>query len=175
MNDEFDALVRNWTWELVPSTFMQNLVGCKWVFHIKRLPDGFVEMYKVRLVVKGFHQRLGVDYHDTFSSVVKLTTIRLVLSLASSKGGQLWQLDVNNVFLQGHLSKDVCMTQPSRFVDRDNPTHVCKLNKAIYGLKQAPRAWFASSSLSLGSQTLMQTLLYSFSTQLTLLYIYLFM
>ena len=84
-------------------------------------------------------------------------------------------MDVNNTFLQGHLFKDVYMDQPSGFVDRDNPTHVCKLNKAIYGLKQAPRAWFASSSLSLGSQTLMQTLLYSFSTQLTLLYIYLFM
>ena len=141
MNDGFDAFVWNWTWELVPSTSMQNLVGCKWVFCIKRLPDGSVERYKVILVAKGFHQQPSVDY-DTFSPVVKPTTIRLVLNLAISKGWQLQQLDVNNAFLQGHLFKNVCMAQPSGFVDRDNPTHVCKLKKAIYGLKQAPRAWY---------------------------------
>ena len=142
MNDEFDAFVRNGTWELVPSTSMQNLVGCKWVFRIKRLPDGSINKYKSRLVYKVFHQRPGVDYHDTFSLVVKPTTIRLVLSLAISKDWQLRQLDVNNVFLQSHRSEDVYMAQPPEFVDRDNPIHVCKLKKAIYGLKQAPRAWY---------------------------------
>ncbi|RVW39413.1 Retrovirus-related Pol polyprotein from transposon RE1 [Vitis vinifera] len=106
MNDGFDAHVRNGTWELVPSTSMQNLVGCKWVFGIKRLLDGSTD------------------------------------SLAVNKGWQLRQLDVNNAFIQGHLSKDVYMAQPPRFVDRDNPTHVCKLKKAIYGLKQAPQAWY---------------------------------
>ena len=135
MNDEFDALVQNRTWELVPSTSKQNLVGCKWVFHIKRLLDGSIDRYKARLVAKGFHQRPGVDYHDIFSPIVKLTTIRLVLSLVVSKGWRLRQLDVNNAFLQGHLSKNVYMAQPLGFVDRDNPTHVCKLKKAIYGLK----------------------------------------
>ncbi|KAL6344235.1 hypothetical protein AAG906_035460 [Vitis piasezkii] len=132
MNDEFDALVRNGTWEL-------------WVFRIKRLPDGSIDKYKARLVAKGFHH-----------SVVKPTTIRLVLSLIVSKGWQLRQLDVNNAFLQGHLSEDVYMAHPPGFVDRDNPTHVCKLKKAIYGLKQTPWAWYLKlcrSSLSLGSQT----------------------
>ena len=111
-------------------------------FHIKRLPDGSIDNYKARLVAKGFHQWLGVDYHDTFSSVIKLTTIRLALSLTFSKGWQLRQLNVNNAFLQGHLFTDVYMAQPLGFVDRDNPTHVCKLKKAIYGLKQAPWAWY---------------------------------
>ena len=117
MNEEFDALVQNGTWELVSSTSMQNLVGYKWVFRIKQLLDGSIDRYKARLVAKGFHQRPGMDYHDTFSSIVKLTTIRLILSLAASKGWQLRQLDVNNAFLQGHLSKDVYMARPSRFVD----------------------------------------------------------
>nr|DAD45035.1 TPA_asm: hypothetical protein HUJ06_003265 [Nelumbo nucifera] len=128
MYDEFDALVQNGTWELV--------------FRTKRLPDGSVDKYKARLVTKGFHQCPGVDYHDTFSPIVKPTTICLVLSLAVSRGWSLRQLDVNNAFLQGHLLEDVYMAQPPGFIDQDNPTHVCKLKKAIYGLKQALRVWY---------------------------------
>ena len=94
------------------------------------------------MVAKGFHQRPGIDYQDTFSSVVKPTTVRIVLSKAVNRGWSLRQLDVNNAFLQGHISENVYMSQPPRFVDKDNPSYVCKLNKSIYGLKQAPRAWY---------------------------------
>lgn len=89
MNDEFNAPFRNETWELVPSSPSQNLVGCKWVFCIKRQPDGSIDRYKARLVTKGFHQRPGVDYHDTFSPVVKPTTIRIVLSIAVTNSWRL--------------------------------------------------------------------------------------
>ena len=84
----------------------------KWIFRIKLLPNGYMDRYKARLVAKGFHQRPGIDYHDTFSLMVKLTTVLLVLSLATSHGWCLRQLDVNNVFLQGTLIKDVFMAQP---------------------------------------------------------------
>ena len=104
MSDEYDSLIRNGTWELVPHAFSHNIVGCKWIFCIKRHSDGSIDRYKARLVTKGFHQRLGVDYHDTFSPVVKPTMVHLVLSLAVSRGCSLRQLDVNNAFLQGHLS-----------------------------------------------------------------------
>lgn len=142
MSEEFDALLHNRTWELVPSTNVQNLVGCKWVFRIKRHPDGSVARYKARLVAKGFHQRPGIDYNDTFSLVVKPTTDRIVLSLAISKGWPLRQMDINNAFLHGNLSEEVFMSQPPGFVDQTYPSHMCKLRKALYGLKQAPRAWY---------------------------------
>lgn len=136
MSKEYDAFVQNGTWELVPPTSIQNLVGYKCIFHTKCLPDGSVDRYKARLVAKGFHQCPGVDYHDTFNPVVKPTTIRVVLSLAISRNWSLRQLDVNNAFLQGHLFEDVYMAQPPSFIDHHNPTHVCKLQKAIYGLNK---------------------------------------
>ncbi|KAK0579728.1 hypothetical protein LWI29_030590 [Acer saccharum] len=142
MSEECNALVSNGTWELVQPSSSTNIIGCKWIFRIKRKSDGTVDRYKARLVAKGFNQRPGVDYFETFSPVIKPTTVRLVLSIATSHGWPLRQLDVNNAFLQGRLTEEVYMAQPPGFIDSDHPTHVCKLNKAIYGLKQAPRAWY---------------------------------
>ena len=142
MSEEYDALVRNGTWELVPPTDITNIVSCKWIFRIKRKSDGSIDKYKSRLVAKGFHQRPGVDYLETFSPVIKPTTVRLVLNIAVSNGWPLRQLDVNNAFLQGNLSETVYMAHPPGFIDPDNSSYVCKLHKAIYGLKQAPRAWY---------------------------------
>lgn len=81
-----NALVQNGTWELVPPSSTQNVVGCKWVFRIKQKPDGSIDKYKARLVAKGFHQRPGLYFLDTLSPVVKPVTIRIVLSIAVSQG-----------------------------------------------------------------------------------------
>ena len=139
MFDEITTLIRNGTWALVPPSSSQNVVECKCVFQLKHHPDGSISKYKVCLVAKGFHQRPGLDFHETFNPVVKPITIRLILTLALSNGWPLCQLDVNNVFLCGTLIEDVFMQQ---IVDQSKQTFVCKLHKAIYGLKQASRAWY---------------------------------
>lgn len=84
MQTEYEALIRNQTWELVPPMLDQHLVGHKWVYKVKLNTDGTVQKLKARLVAKGFQQTPGVDYFDTFSPVVKIVTIRVILTLAVS-------------------------------------------------------------------------------------------
>jgi histone deacetylase 1/2 len=140
MQVEFDALLKNQTWSLVPPSKGKNIIDSRWVFKIKRKSYGSIERYKGRLVAKGYKQRYGIDYEDTFSPVVKITTVRLVLSIVVSRGWSLRQLDVQNAFLHGVLEEVVYMRQPPGFEDVSRPHYVCKLNKVIYGLKQDPRA-----------------------------------
>jgi hypothetical protein len=109
MIDEYNALMRNKTWTLVTPAYSRNVIDCKWVFKLKYKADGLVDHHKARLVAKGFKERLGIDYDDTFSLVVKLATIRLVLSLVVSQGWVLRQLDVQNTFLHGILEEEVYM------------------------------------------------------------------
>jgi len=142
MQAEFDALQANGTWTLVPCPAHANIITGKWLFKNKLQPDGSLERRKARWVVRGFSQRPGVDFHQTFSPVVKPATIRTVLHLAATRRWPVHQLDVKNAFLHGDLTERVYCYQPAGFVDKDRPTHVCQLVKSLYGLKQAPRAWF---------------------------------
>jgi histone deacetylase 1/2 len=151
MDAEYRALCVNNTWRLVDPPPGRHIVGCKWVFKVKQKPDGSVDRYKARLVAKGFTQRQGIDYTDTFSLVVKPTTVRLILSIAVSRGWILRQVDVHNAFLHGDIQEEVYMYQPPGYVDKVHPTRVCRLQKSLYGLKQSPRAWYSKLSSKLQS------------------------
>ena len=153
MEEEFSALLQNNTWELVPRPSQGNIVTGKWIFKHKFRADGSLERYKARWVLRGFTQRPGIDFDETFSPVVKPATVRTMLSLALSHEWPVHQLDVKNAFLHGTLSETVFAAQPAGFEDPTHPGYVCRLNKSLYGLKQAPRAWysrFATFILSLG-------------------------
>ena len=141
MDEEIYALEKNNTWEIVNVPNNKKTVGCKWLFNIKYKPDGNIDRFKARLVAKGYTQVYGIDYMETFSPVAKMTTVRILISLAACKNWNLYQYDVKNAFLHGDLEEEIYMDLPPGY-----KTHlsnkVCKLQKTIYGLKQSPRAWF---------------------------------
>ncbi|GKA36121.1 ribonuclease H-like domain-containing protein [Tanacetum coccineum] len=129
MYDEYNALVKNGTWLLVPRPTGFNMVRSMWLFKHKFLADGTLSRYKARLVANGSSQQLGIDFDETFSPVVKPATIRTVLSLAVSRQWPIHQLDDKNAFLNSDLSETVYMHQPPGFVDSRYPNHVCLLQR----------------------------------------------
>jgi hypothetical protein len=128
MEQEYSALIGNHTWDLLPRPPHCNVVTGKWVFKHKFKGDGSLERYKGRWVLRGFTQRPSIDFSENFSPVVKPATVRTVLSLALSHSWPIHQLDVNNAFLQGTLSKPVYCVQPTGFEDSTHPDYVCRLN-----------------------------------------------
>ena len=98
-----EALASRGTWELVSAPTNTVVVGCRWVFALKYLPDGSVDKYKAKVVAKGYTQIYGIDYFETFSPVTRMNSIQVIFFVALNLSWPLFQLDVKNVFLYGDL------------------------------------------------------------------------
>lgn len=110
------SILANKPWEITDRPYGCKPKGCKWVFKKKLRPDGTIEKYNAQLVAKGFTQKEGEDFFDTYSPVARLTTIRVLLSLAASYGLLVHQMDVKTAFLNGELDEEIYMEQPDGFV-----------------------------------------------------------
>jgi TfoX/Sxy family transcriptional regulator of competence genes len=158
IQEEYDSLLENGTWEVIdrPS---QNVLSGKWVFRLKRGPDGRVCRWKARWVVRGFEQQEGIDYQETFASVVKPMSYKVLFAIAAAHDLEVEQMDVKTAFLYGEIKETVFVELPPG-VDPsiDRKTKVCKLRKGLYGLKQSPSIWYKTLSdflKSLGFRSLL--------------------
>ncbi|KAL0430747.1 UNVERIFIED_CONTAM: Retrovirus-related Pol polyprotein from transposon RE2 [Sesamum radiatum] len=120
VKSDIDSTESNGTWMLVDLPPRCTTIGCKWIFKKKLKPNGTVDKFKSRLVAKGFKQNEGIDYFDTYSPVVWLTTIQVLIALASVYSLPIHQMDVKTTFLYGELEEKTYMDQPEGFVAHDN-------------------------------------------------------
>jgi hypothetical protein len=177
MKDEYDALIENKTWDLVPHPFNANIIRSLWIFKHKKKSDGSFERYKAHLVGDGAGQQTGIDCGATFSPVVKPTTIRTILSIALSKSWCLHQLDVKNAFLHGNLEETVYMHQPPGFRSSEHLVMSACLRSPFMGLSK-PLVLGTNVSqimwLNWVSLTVFQIILYSFIVMATIWHIFFF-
>jgi hypothetical protein len=119
----------------------KSMIGSKWIYKIKHVAYGSVEKFKAWFVAKGFSQKEGVDYNETFSPVARYTSIGVVISIAAKMGWKIHQMDVKTTFLNGIIEEEVYIEQPKGFEVQGRDSHVCRLKRTLYRLKQAPRVW----------------------------------
>ena len=135
MKDGLSSMDKNSMWELVDLLPGRKAIGNKWVLKVKRKADGSIDKYKARFVVKGFTQQEGIDYDETFSPVVRVASIRLILAIVTQLDLELYQMDVKTAFLNGELDEEIYMSQPMGFEVKGQEHKLCKLKRSIYGLK----------------------------------------
>ena len=127
----------NDVWDLIPLPEGGKPIGCKWIFKTNKDSKGDVERYKAHLFAKGYTQKEGIDYKETFSPVSSKDSFRTIMALVAHFDLELHQMDVKTPFLNGDIDETIYMVQPENFVSGDTKRMVCKLKKSIYGLKQA--------------------------------------
>ena len=142
MIEEYQYILKNDVWEVVPRPKDKLVVSSKWIFKTKNSADGSIENFKARSIAWGFSQKEGIDYEENFALVARYTSIRTILALASKMRWKLHQMDVRTTFLNVGIEEEMYIEQPQGFETHDKKTHVFRLKKALYGLKQLPRAWY---------------------------------
>nr|GFB47155.1 Gag-Pol polyprotein [Tanacetum cinerariifolium] len=140
MQEELHQFDRLYVWELVDIPLCKNIINMKWLWKNKRDEENIVIRNKSRLVAKGYAQKEGVDFEESFAPVARLEAVRLFIAYDAHKSFTVYQMDVKTTFLYGPLKEEVYVNQPDGFIDPSHPDKVYRLKKALYGLKQAPRA-----------------------------------
>jgi hypothetical protein len=130
----------NETWTLVPRPKDVRPIGGRWVFIKKKDLYGH-ETYKARFVAKGYSQVYGIDYHETYASVLQQQSLRLLITIAVNNQWEIYQRDFKTAYLNAPLLTPIYISQPEGFIEQGSEDQVCLLNKALYGLKQAVHAW----------------------------------
>nr|GEV18025.1 retrotransposon protein, putative, Ty1-copia subclass [Tanacetum cinerariifolium] len=141
IKSEIDFILQNHTWELMDLPLGCKPLGYKWIFKKKIKADGTIDKYKARLVIKGFRQREGIDYFDTYSPVMRITSIRMILAIVALINLEVHQMDVKTAFLNRDLEEEIYMNQPKGFIAPGQEGKVYRLVKSLYGLNQAPKQW----------------------------------
>lgn len=141
IKEELSAHEENKTWSIVPRTSDMRTIDSKWVFSIKPNEGEKAQRFKARLCARGFLQREGIDFSETFAPVIRYDSLRVLLAIATEKDLELKQFDVKTAFLYGQLQEEVFMEIPEGLNTKRVENRVCKLEKSLYGLKQAPRCW----------------------------------
>jgi len=142
MMEEYQSIMKNDVWDIVPKPEGKSVVSSKWIYKIKHATDRSIEKYKERFVARGFSQKEEIDYEETFAPIAPYTSIRDIMALPSMMKWDLHQMDVKTGFLNGVFEEEVYIERPHGFEVKYIWTPICKLKKALYGLKQAPRAWY---------------------------------
>nr|GFC19007.1 Gag-Pol polyprotein [Tanacetum cinerariifolium] len=140
MQEELHQFDRLDVWELVDRPLCINVINLKWLWKNKCDEENTVIRNKSRLVAKGYAQKEGVDFEESFAPVAWLEAVRLFIAYVAHKYFTVYQMDVKTAFLYGPLKEKVYLNQPNGFVDPYHPDKVYRLKKALYGLKQVPRA-----------------------------------
>jgi hypothetical protein len=125
MTEEYQSIIKNDVWEIVPRLKSKDVVSSKWLFKIKHVADGSIEKYKARFVARGFSQKEGIDYEETFAPMARYTSIRTIISLAAKMKWKLHQMDVKTTFLNGVIEEEVYIEQPQGFEVEYRKSHVC--------------------------------------------------
>nr|GEW94076.1 retrovirus-related Pol polyprotein from transposon TNT 1-94 [Tanacetum cinerariifolium] len=152
MQEELHQFNRLDVWELVDRPLCKNIINMKWLWKNKRDEENIVIRNKYRLVAKGYAQKEGVDFEESFAHVARLEAVRLFIAYVAHKYFTVYHMDVKTTFLYGPLKEEVYVNQPDGFVDPYHPDKVYRLKKALYGLKQAPKAWYDELSTFLVSK-----------------------
>ena len=139
MKKEIESLQNMGTFEVVDRPVNEPVIGCRWVYKIKRTPSGGIDKFKARLVAQGFSQEYSVNYFETYAPVVKSSTMRLLMAVAVKCNFKIEQIDIRNAYVNSDLNEDIYMRQPPGFCDNTN--RVIKLKKSLYGLKQSGKMW----------------------------------